>query len=1362
MSIASPEDLKLIEKLIQRGLIERSTLVQMLETQKKAFETDQSMLSGTLFQLDPQRGLLRMTDLVSKQELSEIALSSHFSASDWVSWGSHRILCDAEDGNLIQAEPLLPGEVPGLVLSRDGAWIYSAEGLQAKTLGYGWCSLFSGNLRGKPQAGPWDLFLAYDNSLIALADRGAGVVTVIDSESYHVCAHFQVRPAGGTTCLSVGFDLRQRRIYISENNTTVLHIGSLSDGSLEQVKMGLGLLGNLAVAPDGQHLYLLTLKPTQELVYLRLQDFSVEKKIPLKGDLFRNHAEVPCDLMALSPDLRLLLVMTFQNAPDPMTPIISVIDTEQVKTLRRYALKDGSKPYQLLFAHQNPLMAYKQKNLREMLLETGLIDKDTLETLEQPESHPPSFTSVSHPSALQTAQEFVPPSVYIPPVVSRKPLPGPVVPDPPMASPLPATQQNAPPEPVPPKVPAPQTAPPVEHINLTPETETLIAKILAEIFEQENQLSLGDLPRPWQLLQEEAARLRPLLEGQLQVEALIEKLHEGRPLKTVLRRRQVLLRQELEAWLSSQGTPVIPLQCPQCQQNLMNQWECHVCGFELDNPLRQFKRRIASAEATANLESGHVLLPDPHHLRLLELNQRKEIVWHLDPDQLSCEFPRDLIRLPNHNYLVADSHRHQIYELGPKGKIHWSMKTFESEQHKLKTPVRVSWRWVQGEEEPRYLIVDQGHHRVLEIDNNSFIHWQFGIQGKRGQDDQHLDTPTDLQWTPERTWLICDANNGRVLEINADGEIEQVFDRESYGLSRPVCAQRLWNGHTLIVDAETFQILDLDPRGVVKDRITYYKTGMSTELRLLEPSRLIRLPNQDLLLYNERKAIQILPSQKKLLWFSTLDKIQTLATPGPVLPNSATAPESPPENKEDRNLVSPPTPVPVSQDPPPAAVSDPSASRFRRVSAQERLQALINRPTPAKSQTESFDHSVLFVREGETLSKLSPYLIDQRHNGIVRIDRKGKVIWHYGYDLEQRLSRPQSLQVTTHSLVIADTGNSRVIEVSRLDKELLNEIKGPVNSRLNHPRSAKLLANGHYLIADQYNQRLVEISPDNQIVWEFHQEELTASPQYAEELPGGDILFVDALLNRVTQITRQGKVRWYYGSPLKGQPRQRQDRLFGPGFATHLANGHTLIADTRHHRVIEVNGQGQTLWEYIGHARSNRLNPTSVRRLDNGHTLITFFNHTKLVELNADKQCVWSFSLGKDVFQPPVEGDEDTLVEHEAEEIKPFYNGVEKRLISSARNSGQDVLELHIELMDNVQMKSVRASLIMMQAEEFGMVFKSFPPPEDLMADRFGRRLVLACSLNPAHPRSAIIDKISGIAEVLNVSAVEIGINEDE
>ncbi|MEZ0369020.1 MAG: hypothetical protein ACAI44_08060, partial [Candidatus Sericytochromatia bacterium] len=136
-------------------------------------------------------------------------------------------------------------------------------------------------------------------------------------------------------------------------------------------------------------------------------------------------------------------------------------------------------------------------------------------------------------------------------------------------------------------------------------------------------------------------------------------------------------------------------------------------------------------------------------------------------------------------------------------------------------------------------------------------------------------------------------------------------------------------------------------------------------------------------------------------------------------------------------------------------------------------------------------------------------------------------------------------------------------------------------------------------------------------------------------------------------------------------------------------------------------------------------------------------------------QCLWSYTIGKDVFQAPVEGDEDTLVQHETDKPTSYYNAVEKRMLQEARQSRQEAVELHIELMDNVQMKSVRAQVIMYEVEKHGLVFKSFPPPEDLLADRFGKHLIITCLIDGAISGAALGARIANIAEVLRVEVRE-------
>lgn len=1362
MNIASPEDLSLINQLIEKGLIEKAPLIALLESQKQAFDRLEQQLQGMLVLVEPSQRRLSITEQASGRILLERELSWGADRNDWESWGTHDALITALSGSRQTSRAAELAEAYGLIITDQGSFAYDPAGLKHAWLGLTHSRLFCGVAQTPTHAGPLDLTLAQDGSLLALADRGEGSIELLETQTFATRLKLKLRPEGGTTAFSLAFDLKRRQLLVTDQNSSLLSLIDLESGELRQQKLGLGVLGNLVMAPDGEHLYVLTLKPSQELVYVRCDDWSSEKKLLLKGELFRGQGHDPCDLISIEDQH--LLVMTYLHSPDPFTPIVSVIDTQEVKTLRRTALKDGGKPCQLLFARPNPLRAYREARVKDMILEAGWVDAATLDALEHGQDNVlPAPQATPSPVALEL-EEYYPPMPYLMPAqaaVASAALSSAARPAEPPAEPAdaesehwgvlnkaldqPASESQAEPESGPESVPPVQPPAPVE---LDPMAADMLLEMLTDAFKLQTDIDLSDRP---QLFAAEAERLRAALSLSDRAEVALEKVFDGYGLKLLIRRRELLVRLEQRDWMAHAGQAIVPLDCPSCHQKLMGQWECPVCGFELNSPLRLFKRQVASAEPIAGLQTGHVLLPEPNGPRLLQLNARKEVVWMLDADQLSFDYPVDMVRLPDGNLLVADAERNQIYELGTKGKIHWSFKTFASDRHRLKRPVRVRWYRPEQQGPLRYLIVDQGNGRVLEIDSENQIYREFGAA-------QGLERPSDVQYTPGRSYLICEPDQARVLELSPEGELEQSYGSD-YGLVRPVLAQRLWNGHTLIVDAGSFQVLELDALGIVRERIAYFKSGMPTDLRLVEPSGLIRMPNQDLLLYNDRRAIQLLPKHKKLIWSANLSELGTQpVTPAASLGTQAVNFQPPPEPERPAPKVEgerPPTTRPLGV----ASRSVRSAEGTGRsrmaaskpLSPEERLQALIQKRTPPTSDKESFEHSELYLQAGAELAPLSLYLIDWRHNGVIRINRKGKVSWHYGYEMGQSLGKPGFVQECAHSLIIADTDQHRVLEVSRADKEIQHLLRGTSQLPLANPRSAQRLSNGHTLIADQRNKRLVELDAEGAQVWEFWDEQLIASPYYVEQVENDELLFVDSLLNRVLQIDRSGRPKWYYGAPVKGCPGFASE-LFAPGYATRLDNGNTLICDTRHHRVLEVTPEGDTVWQYVGHARNGRINPTKAQRLSNGHTLITYFQHSKVIELDAQYRCVWSYTMGKDVFLPPVEGDDDTLVRHEAEKPTPFYNAVEKRMMEEARSKNKLVAELHIELMDNVQMKSVRAQLIMRVVEEHGMVYKSFPPPEDLLADRYGKHLILTCLLDVSLTARELAQKVANIAEVVKVT----------
>jgi hypothetical protein len=92
-------------------------------------------------------------------------------------------------------------------------------------------------------------------------------------------------------------------------------------------------------------------------------------------------------------------------------------------------------------------------------------------------------------------------------------------------------------------------------------------------------------------------------------------------------------------------------------------------------------------------------------------------------------------------------------------------------------------------------------------------------------------------------------------------------------------------------------------------------------------------------------------------------------------------------------------------------------------------------------------------------------------------------------------------------------------------------------------------------------------------------------------------------------------VIWSYGG-------QGADLLGWPRDADRLPNGNTLITDSRHSRVIEIDPGGRVVWSY---ATSYRSQPFEADRLPNGNTLISDQQHKQVIEVDPAGNIVWCF-----------------------------------------------------------------------------------------------------------------------------------------
>jgi len=196
--------------------------------------------------------------------------------------------------------------------------------------------------------------------------------------------------------------------------------------------------------------------------------------------------------------------------------------------------------------------------------------------------------------------------------------------------------------------------------------------------------------------------------------------------------------------------------------------------------------------------------------------------------------------------------------------------------------------------------------------------------------------------------------------------------------------------------------------------------------------------------------------------------------------------------------------------------------------------------------------------------------------------------------------------------------------------------------------------NGVTLLAelhDKENPRIVEVNMRGEILWEYK------LPDNLKEFinPGLDVEYTSDdtiifLLPRkgVYEINRNGDNIWTYDDPRVSNDADR------------LENGNTLVVwggndEKEDAQVKEVNKEGEVVWEWYAkdHFDKEPYNEisdqgwthcNSAERLSNGNTLISLRNFNKTIEVDSEGNIVWEHDwtkYGEDVdpYSPQITGD---------------------------------------------------------------------------------------------------------------------------
>jgi hypothetical protein len=187
-----------------------------------------------------------------------------------------------------------------------------------------------------------------------------------------------------------------------------------------------------------------------------------------------------------------------------------------------------------------------------------------------------------------------------------------------------------------------------------------------------------------------------------------------------------------------------------------------------------------------------------------------------------------------------------------------------------------------------------------------------------------------------------------------------------------------------------------------------------------------------------------------------------------------------------------------------------------------------------------------------------------------------------------------------------------------------------------------------YLIADQFNNRVIEVDRAGNILWHFGRgpNDVSAASiigvndvQRVGELtlmagtgapPGTEPACPNGCAdNRVILVDHSGEIVWQYGK--FGVTGAGRNELSSPVQDTWLPNGDVLITDQGNQRVIEVTHSKKIVWQYgitgvTGTGFNQLNNPNSAELLDNGHVLISDENNNRAIEVNRAHQILATYT----------------------------------------------------------------------------------------------------------------------------------------
>ena len=294
----------------------------------------------------------------------------------------------------------------------------------------------------------------------------------------------------------------------------------------------------------------------------------------------------------------------------------------------------------------------------------------------------------------------------------------------------------------------------------------------------------------------------------------------------------------------------------------------------------------AIAEGVGFNTPGNTLIADQFNNRVIEVSPSGDVVWRfgVGPADVSSKSPigvNDALRV-GENTLVsasgappgseplcpsgcADS---RVMLIDPQGRIIWQYGRFGvtgSGRDELNTPVQATLTAMRT-----VLITDQGNQRVIEVSRDKRVLWQYGTTGVAGAGIGQLNSPDSAELLDNGDILIADQSNNRAIEVTRSHRVVATFSAGGTA-SAVAFASRLQNGDTLITDSNNGRVVEVDPHDeVVWSYVTTTQSGGNPSPL---PSRALRLRSGETLISDQfnHRVLAVDPSGQIVSQFGILN-----------------------------------------------------------------------------------------------------------------------------------------------------------------------------------------------------------------------------------------------------------------------------------------------------------------------------------------------------------------------------------------------------------------------------------------------------------------------------------------------------------